>query len=261
MKRLILLASAAVLAGPAMAADVVYSEPAPIGTSMPASVDWSGFYLGVQGGIGAGSTGVFSLDTNNDGVFGDAFAPFGDNFEGRFDSGFVGGVHAGYDWQFGSIVFGGIVDINYADIGDRQSGFSSTPAFYHIDRSIDWLATGRARVGYLATERLLVYGTGGLAYANVENDFVTNTPAAFTVSGGDEDRFGYTVGGGMETMVTERLSVGIEYLYTNLGSDDYNVRFTSGAFATDTPAGFADSRGSDRNFDFHTIQAKISYRF
>ena len=260
MKRmLLLLASAAILATPAIAADVVYEEPAPIVPMAPVA-DWSGFYVGVQAGAGFGDTGVFSLDVDGDGIFGDPFAPFGDNFAGDFDSGFVGGVHAGYDWQFGNFVVGGILDINFADLGDRQSGFSSTPAFYHIDREIDYLATARARVGYAFSDRLLAYATGGAAYANVSSSFVSNTPAAFTLSGDSDDDFGYTIGGGVETRITERVSLGIEYLYTNLGSDDFNVRFTSGPFAA-TPAGFTDARGSDRRFDFHTLQAKLSYRF
>ena len=254
------------LAAPAYAADAVSYEPAPV--AEVAVGDWSGFYAGVQLGGAFGSSGIFSMDRNGDGVFGDylpafdpAVTPLAGGFDGDFNSGFVGGIHVGYNWQMDRIVFGGLLDVNYADIGDRQSGFSGTPAFYHIDREIDWLATARLKVGYAFTDRVMAYATGGLAYGDVDYRFVSNTPAASVVTGGGHD-FGYTVGGGVEAMVTERVSVGLEYLYTNLGDNDFNVNLSGpAAFSGAGSAGSTDARGSDRDLDFHTIQFKVSYHF
>jgi len=263
------------LSAPAFAADAVLdSEPAPVAEIVVG--DWSGFYAGVQLGGAFGDTGVFEMDRNGDGVFGDylpafdpAVNPAAGGFDGSFGSGFVGGLHAGYNWQAGNIVFGGLLDISYADISDRQSGFSSTPAFYHIDREIDWLATARAKLGYAFSDRFMAYATGGLAYGDVSYSFISNTPAASIVSG-DGDEFGYTVGGGVEAMVTERVSLGLEYLYTNLGSNDFNVNLRGpAAFSGPGSIGYTgpgnngstNARGSDRDLDFHTIQLKVSYHF
>jgi outer membrane immunogenic protein len=277
MTRLLFATPFLFLSIPAFAADAVDYEAPPMAEVVSVG-DWTGFYAGVQIGGGFGSTGVFEMDRNQDGIFGDYFAAFdptqpgcagdGCGFSGKFGSGIVGGIHAGYDWQMGQIVFGGLVDIIATDIDDRQSGFSGTPAFYHIDRDLDWLATARARIGYAFTDSMLAYATGGVAFGNVNYQFVSNTPAIVAVSnGGSEIEVGYTVGGGVEAKMTERISIGLEYLYTNLGSNDFNVNLSG---AAGTPAGNAfgtggadstNARGSDRSFDFHTVQLKMSYRF
>lgn len=224
---------------------------------------WTGFYAGIQAGVAfnSGDNGDMEFDSGPDGDYGDFIAAFGDNYDGSFDEGFVGGIHAGYDHQFGKFVLGGIIDLNFADIGQRQSGFSSTPAFYHEDREIDLLSSARIKLGYAVNDRFLVYFTGGLAYADVSYDYVTNTPAAVSSSGGDSSQFGYVVGLGMEARVTRHLSVGLEYLYTNLGDSDYETNLSGPAAFSPTPGSSTNSRGSDRDFDFHMIQAKLTYRF
>lgn len=279
MKRYVMLLPAVLLTGQAFAADAVFEEPPAPMAAAPAA-GWSGFYAGVQAGYGFGSTGVFTMDRNQDGIFGDYIAAFdpttavctvpvddGCGFNGDGVSGFVGGVHMGYDWQVGSIVFGGVVDFSFADLEDRQNGFSGTPAFYTIEREIDYLLTARGRLGYAFSDSLLAYVTGGLAYANVESRFLSNTPATVVVTGGEDSDFGYTVGGGVEAKITANWSIGLEYLYTNLGDNNTFVNL-SGAPGTGAGDAFgtggADStnaRGSDSSFDFHTVSLKLSYRF
>ena len=63
----------------------------------------------------------------------------------------------------------------------------------------------------------------------------------------------------MDFLVAENISIGVEYLYTNLGDDDSFTRFVAGPFGGGV-GGFTDFTGSD-DFDFHTITAKLSYRF
>lgn len=259
-------------ATPAMAADAVLADPQPM-AEMATVGDWTGFYAGVQlGGAFGGDSGIFSMDRNGDGAFGDylpAFDPTqpvcagdGCGFAGDFESGITGGIHAGYDWQFGNIVAGALVDINAMDIGDRQSGFSGTPAFYHIDRDLDYLVTARAKLGYAFSDRLMAYATGGLAVGDVKYSFVSNTPAASVVTGGGDTDVGYSVGGGVTAKVTQKVSLGVEYLYTNLGDDDFNVNLSGpAAFSGPGSAGSTNARGSDGDFDFHTVQLKVSYHF
>lgn len=276
MHRLLLAAPILLVSTAAFAADAVFVEPSPLPEVAPVG-DWTGLYAGVQIGGGFGSTGVFSMDRNQDGQFGDYIGAFdpttpgcagdGCGFDGKFNAGVIGGAHVGYDWQAGNIVFGGIVDISAADIGDRQSGFSGTPAFYHIDRELDWLVTARGRLGVTFAENWLAYATGGVAIGNVDYRFVSNTPANVVVSGGGGTEVGYTVGGGVETKVTPNVSIGLEYLYTNLGDSDFNVNLSgnpgTGAEAAFGPGGAnsTNAQGSDRDFDFHTVQVKVSYRF
>jgi len=268
----LLLASAATLAFavPALAADVVYEEPAAPIMAMPAPT-WTGLYLGIQGG------GAFNPDNGDNLAVVPNFAgagattianAFGSNFSSEFDSSFVGGAHVGYDYQAGQFVIGVLADINALDVAQRANAFSNTPAVYTAERSLDYLATGRLRAGYLVTPTALAYATGGVAYGEVDYGFSSNSPAitaAFpAVVNQDEDDFGYTVGGGMEVKVTNNVSFGAEYLYTNLGDGDSSTRLNGGPFdgsSTSVVAGgFTDFKSSG-DFDFHTVTAKLSYRF
>ncbi len=75
----------------------------------------------------------------------------------------------------------------------------------------DWLATVRGRAGY-AFDRILIYGTGGGAFGNVQ---------AGTVAGGlfqSATQIGWTGGAGVEFAFTPNLTGKIEYLYVDLGN-------------------------------------------
>lgn len=294
MKRFaLLLAAGAAFVSPALAADVVYEEPPAPAAVIETVPTWTGLYIGLQGGGAFNPSDPDSLDlsstfgtntvvpgltapANNGFGAGTIGSAFGDNFESAFDSSFIGGAHIGYDYQMDQFVVGAILDINALDISQTQSAFSNTPAFYRAERDLDFLATARLRAGYTVTDSALAYVTGGLAYGEVDYSFSTDSPA---VAGNarstaaarsaqvfeDEDDFGYTVGGGMEVKVTDNVSFGAEYLYTNLGGDSF-TRLDGGPFDGTSANGGATTGGStdfssDEDFDFHTVTAKISYRF
>lgn len=270
MKRILIAGFASLAAGStAMAADVIYQEPAPVPMNVVSAVSWEGFYAGVQAGYGFGSAGNVSISPFTFDPLIAAFTPLGEPDGssvargGSFSDGFVGGAHIGYDWQRGNIVFGGVLDINYTDVSSVESVFSRSPAEYTFVRDLNYLATLRARIGYtFADNRWLAYVTGGGAYGDFDIDYIQGaaSPATFTTSG-DTDSFGYTVGGGVETMLTDNLSFGIEYLYTRL-SNDFQANLTGGPFGGPGSANPADGTTLEpSDFDFHTITAKISYRF
>ncbi|WP_062229081.1 outer membrane protein [Aureimonas frigidaquae] len=246
---------------PAAAADVIFEETVVTPVVAMTAPSWTGFYIGAQagGGFNPSNPDNISIIPSFPGAF--PGSAFGSNYTSSFESGFVGGGHVGYDYQVGNWVVGAILDINATDIGERQSAFSSTPAFYTAERSLDFLATGRLRGGYLLTPQTLLYATGGVAYGDVNYRFEANSaPFATAVAFPDDsDRWGYTVGGGLEFLATDNISFGVEYLYTNLGDDDSTTRFSAGPFGGGV-GGFTDFTGTS-DFDFHTITAKISYRF
>ncbi len=154
-------------------------------------VDWSGFYVGVNGGYG--------WTANTDSAVGD-LNPAG---------GFAGG-QIGYNWQGGlgfgrSWVFGIEADIQGADISDRD---------VFGDRArMDMFGTVRGRMGY-AFGPTLVYGTGGFAYGNVENGV-----PGFKVS---ETQTGYVVGGGVEYKLNPAWSVKAEYQFLSLDASSFS---------------------------------------
>lgn len=176
-----LVAVALPFAIPAMAADLVYEQPAPpADLQTNATYDWSGFYLGAQGGYSWNTATFLGSDR-------------------ALDSGSAGG-HAGYNFQHGNVVYGIENDFNY----NFGSGSDET--------KVEWNASGRARVGY-AWDRTLFFATGGVAAAGGKVDI----PGI----GKDDILIGWTAGGGVERAVTDNILVRGEYRYSDFGSKDF----------------------------------------
>ena len=155
-------------------------------------------------------------------------------------------------------------------------------------RSIDWFATVRGRVGY-AIDRLLIYGTGGVAFTDRSNDntsafFNTTVPAVFfttpaaAVAGAtvaasatpfgfssSNNNVGYAVGGGLEYAFTNNLTAKLEGLYVNFNNGNRNTVATNavvgvtntGAAVAATTLGFDNRRGDD----FGVVRAGLNYKF
>lgn len=228
--------------------------------------DWTGSYAGVQlGTVVTSDEGVFSMSPfPTGGALATAFSPSAAvpdaGFFGQAADGNIAGLHYGYDWQNGNLVYGAVAALYSADITDKQQGKSRTPAVYTIERSLDSYATVGGRVGYLVQPATLIYGTAGLAVGQV--DFAYSQPgsaALTTTSGGQDSDLGYAIGFGVENRVTERVSIGVEYTYVNLGGNDYTANLRNGPFSA--AAASTNAMGSDEDFDFGTVQLKLSYRF
>ncbi len=177
------VASMAVVAGAATAADFRQGGPAPY-YAAPAQgglYNWAGPYAGINLGYNWG-------DVSN---------------SGSKPSGIGGGLQGGYNWQRGALVFGGEADLNL-------SSAESTFAPYQF--SNPWFGSLRGRIGY-AMNNVLFYGTGGLAFGNV-----TGTIAGLSET---KTQAGWTLGLGMEVGFTPNWSAKVEYLYMDLGSRNY----------------------------------------
>ncbi|MCX5576700.1 outer membrane protein [Kaistia terrae] len=194
--RLATLISASALAlgvTAAQAADLTYEPaPAPIVEAAPAAFNWTGFYLGVHAGAAL-------LDGDyNDVDFG-GFS--GDN------TGFIGGVQAGYNWQFDNIVIGAQTDFAYTSAKISDDAFGA-------ENKLEWLGSTTARVGY-AFDNFLVYGKGGVAYGQSKID-----DAVLSVND-SQWHVGWTAGVGAEYAFTQNITGLLEYNYVDLGSQDY----------------------------------------
>ena len=243
MKKL-LLASVAVtlLAAPAIAADaIVYADPAP---AQPVAerfaYDWTGFYIGGFGGV---ATGDFDYAA---GPLGGPDALFLDTSAG----GAFGGVQAGYDWQVGSWVFGAVADIAKTNIDNSLSGTIPGIGTISAESELEYLGTVRARAGY-AFDRALMYVHGGWAYGSTEQTLTATDASGATDSiSSSSSRSGWTVGAGVEYAITDMISFGTEYAYTDLGNEN--------VFESDLSA-----LGAYVNEDvrFHTVKAAINFRF
>ncbi len=281
----------ALLAGAALAA-IATSASAQTMVAQPLTRDWTGIYAGVYVG-GSFSDGrskeTVLFDRNLDGVFGDtvttaaganAFAP---GFCGGSATGptpfsgctgdkdsFTYGLQGGYDWQKPGTpyVIGVVGSFGGSNTSDAVTAFSTTPAYYTLQRKAQYEATFGVRAGRtFYGNRTLVYATGGGAYANIRNTFSTsNTANAFTKTG-DEDAFGYFVGAGVEHRLNDKLSIGVSYHYSSVDADSYRVRAgNSGTTPATNPfllgnAGGTDFKRSESSFATQNIRASVNYRY
>lgn len=174
-----LLASIVAGAGAAVAADLAVKAPpgiAPVYLS-----DWAGFYIGINGGGGWASTSFDLSPVDN----------------AKLSGGLVGG-HAGYNWQYGSVVAGLEADFDGADI-------KKTDAF-GIAQKTNELASARARLGYLFFPGLLAYGTAGAGWGHFSvSDAFRNSAAV--------NQFGWVAGAGLEYKLVEHVLLRAEYLH------------------------------------------------
>lgn len=170
----------------------------------------------------------------------------------------------GYDRQMGNLVMGLVAEAGTADLRDSVSAFSTTPAFYYMERKIDFTAALRLRAGFTPAKRTLLYATGGLAYAKLDQSFKTSNMAnSFTVIP-DKSAWGYQLGGGLEHKMSRKFSLGVEYLYTHYNSDNTLIRVGRGGAGATNPfvlAGGVDFKRGDDNVVLQTVRAIASYRF
>ena len=182
----------------------------------------------------------------------------------QHDDGIDIGARGGYDWQMGRIVVGAVGELAFPDHIDSVAAFSTTPAFYTFTRELDWLGGLRGRAG-VGGERVLVYGTGGRAWAGVDHRFLTNNVVNTFVESEDGMSWGYQVGGGVDFRFGGRWTASAEYLWTSLRDEDrYTVRAQGPAPATN-PFILGNAAGTDLRradaFEFGAIRFGMGYRF
>jgi opacity protein-like surface antigen len=175
-----------------------------------AAHDWSGFYAGVEGGGGWGNTQWIG-QTIDDHTF--SATP---NY--HVPGGLLGGT-LGYNSQFDRAwVFGLEGDMSWTSL---NGGASQLPPFNTAQQDQTkepWLATVRARIGYVPAPNWLLYGTGGLAAADVVGT-ITSSPVAPE----SHARDGWAAGGGVEAAITGNWSAKIEYLSVGLENHAYDT--------------------------------------
>lgn len=194
-----LLASSA-FAPFACAADLPTWQPA------PSAFTWTGVYAGVQGGYAASlahlvelqtATGISTGSINN-------FAP----------DGFTGGGHVGANLQWDALVVSVVADVEGATM---RGTFRDATGLGRGNESTNLQGSVRGRLGY-AIGNMLVYATGGYAFANIKDTYVfipTGTAESFSGL-----RSGWTAGGGVDYALTPNWIISAEYRFTEFGRFD-----------------------------------------
>ena len=186
-----------------------YAAEPPPGNWQPLQIEqWTGLYFGATYGYADGDIRW-------------------DDYVDIEQSGGIGTLFAGYNLQLWRAVIG--VEADVWGLGDVSGNGE-----YGLGAELDRLYSVRGRLGFLATPALLVYATGGAAWASYDLKVADYTEShSFN---------GYQVGGGTELMLSPHWTVKLEYLFTDLGSEDVS------GLGTFDP-------------DLHTVRAGLSFRF
>jgi outer membrane immunogenic protein len=251
--------------GVASAADMPVKALPPI---LP-PCDWCGFYIGANaGGIVSDGTAFFGGDPSTTAAIARGQLPVSIAPHG---AGFIGGGQIGYNKQVNRFVWGIEADWQGTTL-DRTVSFSSNlaPAFFPatttVGERVDFIGTVRGRVGFTATPALLLYATGGLAYADTRlTSSVTTSPVPPAVGGcaaagicgsasNSEWRAGWTAGAGAEWKFRGPWSAKVEYLYYDVGRANLQYSDSLGRF----PGTFVTT--SER-FTGNIVRVGINYAF
>ena len=258
MKKILLSAvSLAVLTGSALAADLPSRKAAPVLPPPPPPPMWTGFYAGLNIGggwdAGNGNGNAWNLYGMNGGV------------TNAMSGGVIGGGQIGYNYQISSLALGGMgaligaeADFQGTSMGsstgsqygylaniNRNNQLVYVPGWVGGGTSIPWFGTVRGRLGLTVMPTLLIYGTGGFAYADVQRGnggWNGNQSATQT---------GWTAGGGAEWMFMPNWSAKAEYLYTDVSGGN---------------SGWGNNLGISLNSvnnhtRWNTVRAGVNYHF
>lgn len=186
----------------------------------PAADTWTGLYAGLH-------AGYISLDADGD------YGGEGIGDDGPVDGGLYGG-QIGYNHQLDSAVLGVEADIAYSD----AHGIVESESGELADTDLNWLATIRARGGFLLGESnsTLLFATAGLAIGEFDVDFEG--------AQGDVTQYGLVVGGGIEHMLTEDISLKVEYNYISFEGKDND-----------------DAEATDVGYDGHVVKGGVNLHF
>jgi outer membrane immunogenic protein len=244
------------LVAPAFAADM----PVPVA---PVTT-WTGMYVGANGGYFEGANNAVNVvglpNPCNSGALGCILAPNYSNTSGlaaTFNTpvkqkGVLYGGQIGYNSQVATTIVVG-VEADLQGVSRNNDSvtlgsvtpnvnFPASPVVQSatLSSKLDFLGTLRARAGYLVTPSFLFYITGGLAYGKTEfntsitqncNNPVLPIPCGSGPYGAAANdtmmRFGGTIGGGVEWLITQNWSVKAEYLYVGLGTSSVNFNLIS----------------------------------
>ena len=234
MRGMLVAAAAIVVAvtGHAIAADLpTPSLPPPL---PPIVYNWTGFYLGIYGGFGTGNSNWSDSPTGTTGIF-----P---------TSGFLVGGTVGVNYQLGEYVFGIEGDGDWTNLhgnsGSTCGGIAAVVAPpVSCQTQSQWLATVRGRVGY-AFDRILLYGTAGAAFGNIQTGL--NPPSTFDSS----VEAGWTIGAGLEYAFAQNWTAKIEYLFVDLPNGSCTTAGNCGGAA-----------GSIVSFNENIVRAGVNFKF
>ncbi|NLH81412.1 MAG: porin family protein [Phyllobacteriaceae bacterium] len=219
------LAVSALLVGSASAADMSMKAAPVAAPASAAAFSWTGAYVGGSAGYAWG----WSKVTDQNG-----YNSLGSSFSYHPDGG-IFGLHAGYNLQYDMFVVGAEAELGWLglDGGAQYPAYVGTRSADDSRASIrtDFYTALTARVGVTPMDLLLVYGKGGVAFANLKTSFIDPDPIGTTlVSGTSRTTFkaGWTVGGGLEYALADNWVARVEYDHYDFGKQSHTATSAGG---------------------------------
>ncbi len=141
----------------------------------------------------------------------------------RSSMGLTGGAQTGYNWQQDCAVLGLEFDLSQADLHNTETySPTGTPGVtLALQDKLDWYASIRGKAG-VVVDSLMLYLSGGLAYANVEQTWAitdTSGPAYEEFSSGN-GAWGFVGGVGAEWALSPNVSLKAEGLYMDFVNEE-----------------------------------------
>jgi outer membrane immunogenic protein len=240
-------------------------------TPVSTESNWSGVYAGINAGY---SQGFINIARDGYGFGNFNFDRYSTYVEGpvvggqiglnhQFSNNIVLGIEADFDWA-------DVVARNFSSNGDYGSGNSSgiSTGSYNSRYGLDWLGTGRARLGY-AFANLMPFITGGIAYGQLtSNEYrwynsalgfsccgLSSTSSSFTSGTASNVNVGWVAGAGVEYLLPNSWSLKGEYQYAYLGN---LTRSDEGYFAA-IPSFAGYTKVNINNFGVHQARVGLNY--
>lgn len=239
---------------------------------------WTGFHIGIGGGASflrsASKVHAHTHQQGNNGGYFETYTSDQMIDQVLQGTGGFGTVAAGYDRRSGNVVLGGFADLSFGSVSASTSvtdnthsridelnvDFPATATLSHVV-SMSNDATLGARVGFLANDKTLFYALGGFSLANV------NVSSKLDVTHGLDSALsnfslgtsyqgwkpGFTVGTGVEFVLSEHLTLQAEYRYSNYGNIQSNnaVTLSDGSSTISQNVDLSDQ----------TVRAILQYHF
>lgn len=233
---------------------------APISRSAATSVaiwNWTGFYAGVNAGGGVARdpfTKIGTFNTTGNPILDESFY--------LMPRGVIGGGQIGFNWQVSSVVLGAEADYQFSGQDDDTTCATfcdPTPggSIALIQQKLPWFATVRGRVGWTNGPGL-IYVTGGAAVAQVktnisQSDF-NSSPLVLNAFDFNQNKAGFTFGGGIEHQIIGNWTAKVEYLYIGLGG--FNGTYLNPA----PPSLFATTHSFTSSTHDNIVRVGLNYK-
>ncbi|HSH99562.1 MAG TPA: outer membrane beta-barrel protein [Reyranella sp.] len=212
-----------------LAAGLALATALPLTAQAQGNNQWDGFYAGLNAG-GLWSSTAATINESN----------IGGGFNGA-GGGFVGGAQAGYNYLVGPVLLGGEIDFQGSTLSSSLSGGTSMSTI-GATATLPWFSTFRVRAGY-PVGSVMPYVTGGAVWGHQRLQGFDSATGSFDAA---NNFWTYTVGGGVDGRINDRLSAKLEYLW--IGTPD-------------TPLSTPATASVDQRSIGNLVRVGVNYRF